>query len=140
MTEGRPLPDVSNPLTAPFWRGLRDRRLLIQRCRSCDALRWPSAKLCPRCLSPALDWSEVRGEGTVWSYVVYHRAFAAAFAAAVPYAIALVDLPEGPRLPGRLSVPLDAVGVGMRVRAIFTDVTDEVTLLEWTAGPTNETD
>ncbi len=37
-----------------FWDGVRDHRLLIQRCASCGALRHPPRPMCPQCHS--LEW------------------------------------------------------------------------------------
>ena len=65
---------------------------MLQRCGRCRYVRWPIAPLCPECLSAESTWSEVRPTGTLWSYVVYHRALSPAFADEVPYAVGLVVL------------------------------------------------
>lgn len=54
--------------------------------------------LCPHCWSTELDWVQASGRGTVHSFSVIRRAPAQAFAAQVPYVVALVDLDEGPRM------------------------------------------
>ena len=62
------------PTTSPdsefFWNGLRENKLLIQRCAGCQALRQPARPMCPSCNS--LDWDTVEstGRGTVYSYVM----------------------------------------------------------------------
>ncbi|HVN49836.1 MAG TPA: zinc ribbon domain-containing protein, partial [Acidimicrobiales bacterium] len=60
----RPAPATTRD-TAFFWEALKERRLLIQRCAACGALRHPPRPMCPRCHS--LDWDtvEASGHGTV---------------------------------------------------------------------------
>ena len=52
--------------------------------------------------------------------------------AELPYAVVLVKLDEGPRLYSNLvGVTNDAIRIGMRVRARFEPVTEEVTLVKF---------
>ena len=74
--------------------------------------------------------------GTLWSYVVYHRALGRGFAEDVPYAVGLVEIDGDLQIIARVEAPLDSIEIGMAVRAKFTEVTADVTLLSWapTAG------
>jgi len=78
MTYMKPLPQVG-PDTRTFWEGCREHVIRIQKCDDCGYLRWPPAFLCPRCLSQNAKWIKVSGRGTVYSYIVYHVAYDAAF-------------------------------------------------------------
>lgn len=53
--------------------------------------------MCPTCWSDEVAWETVSGRGTLYSYVINHRP-APGFEADAPYAIAVVQLEEGPRL------------------------------------------
>lgn len=86
----------------PFWDGVAEGRLVFQRCNDCAFVRWPASGVCPECLSRSATWSEVEGEGTIWSEVVYHRAYAASLTADVPYRVGLIQLACGVRLVARL--------------------------------------
>lgn len=86
----------------PFWDAAAEGRLTFQRCEVCGFVRWPAAGVCPECLSRAATWTDVAGTGTIWSYVVYHRAYAAGLKSAVPYAVGLIQLECGVRLLTRL--------------------------------------
>lgn len=132
MTSQLLLPDTREVASAPFWRGLGGRRLMLQQCRACEHVRFPPGPFCPQCLSEDAAWTELAGEGTVWSYAVYHRAFHPSLAADIPYTVALVEL-DGTRvlLPGRVDEPRGTVAVGDRATATFFDATPEVTLLRW---------
>ncbi|MGV9862315.1 Zn-ribbon domain-containing OB-fold protein [Rhodococcus koreensis] len=95
-TEPKPVPEPT-PLTAPYWDAARKGELVLQRCRGCEeAIGYPRLN-CPNCGSTELAWLPTAGTGRVWSYVVVERA-EPAFAADVPYILAVIELDEGPRL------------------------------------------
>ncbi|MFC4501167.1 MULTISPECIES: bifunctional MaoC family dehydratase N-terminal/OB-fold nucleic acid binding domain-containing protein [Streptomyces] len=133
--ELRPRP-VVNRDNAGFWEGVRDHRLLLQRCTACAALRFPWLPGCQSCGCPDWDTVEASGEGTVYSYVVMHHPPFPAFTesahaadAAGPYAVGLVELAEGVRMISNVvGVPYDKVRIGMPVRLEFRRYDDELTL------------
>ena len=54
-----------------FWDGVKDGRLLIQRCAACGALRHPPRPMCPHCtVARRGTRSSRRGTGTVYSFVL----------------------------------------------------------------------
>jgi hypothetical protein len=112
----RPLP-VPDAVTAPFWEGCAGGTLRVQACRDCGHRWLPGSVVCPRCWSDATAWLEASGEGTIFSFAVYHRAYHEAFRPLLPYVVAVVELAEGPRLVSRLvAVAAERVSVGMPVR------------------------
>jgi hypothetical protein len=127
----KPLPGISDPLTAPFWQGARDGTLLVQKCDHCGYLRWPPGPVCTECQTPGGSWTPVRPSGLLYSYAEYHRALAPAFKDDVPYAVGLIELDDGPRMYGTMIGSLRTADVGRRVRAVFDPVTPDVTLVKW---------
>lgn len=128
----RPLPDLDRPTVAPFWRAAREGRLEFQRCGACGYLRWPPAPLCPECLTPGGEWTEVEGRGEIWSFGIYDHVYHPAFRADAPYNVALVQLDAGPRLITNIvGVPNEELRIGMRVRAVFEAVSPEATLVRF---------
>lgn len=106
-----------------FWESAREGRLEFQKCDKCDFVRWPAAGVCPECLSRSSKWVEVEGKGTLWSHVVYHRAYLAEFKAEVPYSVGLVTLDCGVQLLTRLvDMPTGGPRVDMRVEADFREL------------------
>ena len=91
-----PEPEIT-PVNEAHWQGLRDGRLLIQRCAACGHHWLPAREDCPNCLAAGGGWVEASGKGRLVSWVVYHTAFNKAFADRVPYCVAVVELAEGAR-------------------------------------------
>ena len=91
-----------------------------------------------------------RGSGTVHSYTEVHHAIQPAFKQYTPYLVLLVELDtqsgmptreEGLRVIGNLVRPdgvlapkaeVERVGIGTRVRMVFTDVAPGLALPQWT--------
>ncbi len=110
-----PTPDQDS---APYWEGLRERRVRVQACVECGRRRFPPVPGCPYCAHPESRWEDAAGTGVVYSAIVVHRTLDPEFAADVPYPIATVDLDGGGRLLARTEgeVELDA-----RVHPVFVD-------------------
>jgi uncharacterized OB-fold protein len=127
-----PLPNVTDPHTAPFWKAARENRLIAQRCPCCEAVQWPPKPNCTACLTELgeADWTEIARTGTVWSFLVYHRAFHPGFADRVPYNVAMVRLDAGPMFITNVTGGND-LAVGDRVTAAFEAESDEVTLVRF---------
>jgi uncharacterized OB-fold protein len=114
-----PQPSMSQD-TEFFWKGLQQRKLLIQRCSNCGLLRHPPGPACGACHS--LDWDtlESSGAGEVYSFVVVHTPKYPAFD--YPHPVGLIALDEGVRM----IAPLDAEGgaefrIGDRVQAVMQE-------------------
>lgn len=82
----------------PFWDGCAKRELRLQTCSECAAQWYPEGPCCPSCLSSNFTWKAVSGKGRVWSYVIMHQQYIAAYADETPYVVAMIELDEGPRL------------------------------------------
>jgi uncharacterized OB-fold protein len=104
--------------TREFLEGVREGRLVVQRCGACGALAVPPKAVCPDCESRAWERVPLSGDGEVASFTVI-RVAPPRLAAEVPYAIVVARMAEGVSLLGRLAgAPVDAVRVGMPVRLV----------------------
>jgi len=108
-----PKPDITD-LNRPYWDGLREGRLRVQRC-GCGHAWLPARRECPSCLRDGARWEDCSGRGSVLSWVVYHTAYHPAFESRLPYHVALVELDEGPRLLSRVLDGHDRLRGGLRV-------------------------
>ncbi len=127
----KPIPNMDDPDMAPFWRATREHRLTAQRCESCGTLRYPALPICDFCLHEGATWVDVSQQGTVWSYVVYHRALHPGFSDDVPYVVMVVENEDGLRFTSMLSGARDGLRVGSRVEAVFEGTTPQYTALKW---------
>lgn len=127
--DGRPLPTPTDT-SLPFFEGARERKLVLQRCPRDGFFFYPRSR-CPSCLGDDWRWEDVSGRGKVHAFTVDRIGHDPALAARAPFAIALVELDEGPRMPANLiDCEVDDVSVGMRVEAAYEDV-DDVTLVRF---------
>jgi uncharacterized protein len=112
----------------PYWEGLAQGELRIQRCQACSqAVFYPRA-LCPHCHSDQLEWIVASGKGTIYTYTVAHQGFGP-FAADVPFVIALVELEEGARMMSRIiDAPRERVTIGAAVSVTFEGSGEDLTL------------
>jgi hypothetical protein len=113
----------------PYWEATREKRLLLQWCLGCDLpVHFPRVA-CPRCLGSHFEHREASGRATVHAVVVEHRPPSPFPSSAgrddQPYAVALVDLAEGPRMVTNIvgCAPMD-VQPGMAVRVTWEPLSD----------------
>jgi uncharacterized OB-fold protein len=134
---GTPQP-LDSGLDLPFHQGLREHRVVLQRCASCRGWQWPPEVICHRCHGFDLAWEEpasLTGEIYTWTRV-WHAA-RAGLEQSVPYVVLVVELAaaDGFRLVGNLvGDALQEVRAGMHVEPVFEDhdeVTTPYTLLQW---------
>jgi uncharacterized OB-fold protein len=141
--------DLDNENVAYFGHCARH-QFHLQRCDDCKLLRYPPTTACPWCTSPKASWAPVEGKGAVHSYVEVHHAIQPAFKGHTPYMILMVDLDtqkgqpsadEALRVMGNLTTPdgrlappemVRRIGIGSRMRMVFTDVSDGLSLPQWT--------
>ena len=95
-----------------------------QYCAACERFQHPPEPSCYQCATPAaqLEWRQVSGTGTIYSYGVVYDTPVASLQADQAFNVAVIDLDEAPgvnmlaHLPGQ---PVDDVPIGAAVRAIF---------------------
>ncbi|MFC5825622.1 Zn-ribbon domain-containing OB-fold protein [Nonomuraea insulae] len=122
-----PQPDRDS---APWWERVAAGEFAVQECDSCGTSRFPPRAFCPRCRTEGWHWHEAEPEGTVESWIVSHQPFVPG--RRDPYLVVMIRLavvPEclvygnwrGERPPA----------YGERVRGVYTEVEEGVTLLDW---------
>ena len=117
----------TSPDTQFFWDGLREHRLLIQRCGECGALRHPPRPMCPACRSLTWDTVEASGRGTLHSFVMPQHPPLPSMEQ--PYIVALVDLEEGTRLVSNLrGISPEDAAIGMAVEVFYETFDDGLVL------------
>jgi uncharacterized OB-fold protein len=128
VAEGaRPLP-APTPETKHFWEGTKAGELRLQRCDDCRHTYFPPRPFCPKCASRKVSVVKAGGKAKLFSYVIHHRP-APGFTP--PYAIAVVELDEGPRMMTNIvgcpQTP-DALVLDMPLEVTFEKQTEQITL------------
>lgn len=121
-----PLPDIE---TRPYWEAAKRHELKLPKCRDCGRFMFPPRSACSQCLTRNVEWVEMSGRGTVYTFVTMHDTFIRGMEP--PFVAAEVELEEqaGLRITCNiLECAVDKVYFGMPVEVTFQDVTDEVTL------------
>ena len=122
----RPQPAAENQA---YWDGLREHRLLVQRCTACEKLRFYPRPMCDGCYSLEYDWQQIDGRGTVHSWTVSHHPFHPGFKRDLPYVTVTADLDAGLRLQAPLvGKDIAALALDFPVIVDYTDVDDVLTL------------
>lgn len=139
---------ADEPYNRQYFRFCREHRYSLQHCPSCSLVHYPPSPACPWCGGAELAWREIPTAGTVHSFTRVAHAIQPAFKAHVPYYVLLVELDyqkgkpsefEGLRILGNLtdaegmilSGPQD-VQIGDRVRMVWSDLSDDISLPQWT--------
>lgn len=124
LPSGMPLPDPSAE-DWPYWEACQQRRLVIRFCNACRQFFHPPAPSCAHCGSTDLDWKQVSGNGTVFSYTVAHHASHKILKGALPYniVVVLLDDADDVRLVSNL---VDTAAEDLRIGLPVTIHWDEV--------------
>jgi uncharacterized protein len=131
----KPVPSPT-PDTQPYWDGLNERRLVLQRCGACGKIRHYPRSVCDACWSMDVDWIQAAGHGTVHSWTETHYAFHPGFKGDLPYLLLTVDLPEGVRMQAQArGIDGTSLRVGLPVVVGFETVREGLTLPVFEAAP-----
>jgi uncharacterized OB-fold protein len=106
-----------------FWEAANENRLVVQNCQECNRLQHPPQEACAQCGSGAhLDWREMSGRGTIYTYAVMYDNPVPLLFEDQPFNAAVIKLEDDPdimmlsHLPG---TPVDEVPIGAPVKLVF---------------------
>jgi uncharacterized OB-fold protein len=119
---------MPTPETQHYWDGAAAGELRLQRCGDCANVYFPPRPFCPACASRNVAVFAASGKATLYSYLIHHRSVPGF---TPPYAIAVVQLAEGPRLMTSIvecpQTP-EALQLDMPLQVAFQKLDDEITL------------
>lgn len=125
MAQRLDIPTVEDE-TRPYWEAAKAGRLLIKKCNGCGEVHHYPRPFCPICWSEDVEWQEVSGNGTLYTYSIVFRNDLPPFDQWGAYIPAIVELDEGPRLMTNIvDTPTDSLRIGMPVEVRFRELTDE---------------
>ena len=136
-TTSEPKASVSAPAMRPrpslthdqlFWfDGLKQGKLLIQKCSDCGTLRHPPGPMCGTCRSLRWETLQAAGRGTIHSFVMVH--YPQIPSIQYPNCVLLIDLEEGVRVVANSidTSPAD-VEIGAHVELLVQQCDDDLAL------------
>ncbi len=136
LPDGLPIPvPETDGLSAPYWMGLQEELLRVQRCDDCGGVQWGPEWICHRCHSFAVGWTEIPPRGRLYSWERCWHPVHPALRGATPYLVVLVEHEAGIRLLGNLIGPAEReVVIGTAVEGVFEhhrDAAPPFSLLHW---------
>ena len=109
----------------PYFDGLREGRLRLQRCQACLSWMFPVRRRCQQCGSTDIGWADASGRGTVFSHARLRREVHPRHAGRLPLVVAWIDLEEGVRIASNVvGVEPEDVKVGQAVELDFEQLPD----------------
>jgi uncharacterized OB-fold protein len=115
--------------SAAYWEGCQNRQLLIQRCKQCKHVQFYPRSICTSCMRDDLEMVQASGAGKITTFSIIRHPVSQAYANEVPYAIALIELDEGPTMMSAIcNADPETVHTGMTVKVVFEQWTDEITM------------
>jgi uncharacterized OB-fold protein len=137
LPPGLPAPLDDEGVAAPYWQGLREGVLRVQRCATCGTWQFGGEWICHRCHAPDPPWVEAAPHGHIYSWERVWHPVHPALQRHGPYLVVLVELPHAGsvRMLGNLlGDPLQEVPIGAEVDGVFephADADPQYTLLQW---------
>lgn len=138
LPPGLPMPVAEvDGVAAPFWSGLREEKLRVQRCAGCGTWQFGPECICHHCHAFDPAWVDVKPEGVIYSWERVWHPVHPALKERGPYIAVLVELPSAGhvRLVGNLlGDAMQSVVIGSPVSGHFEhheDVQTPYTLLQW---------
>lgn len=117
------------PETAVWWESCRDHKLMIQRCSQCGKFQFYPRIVCSTCMSDQVDLVQSCGRGKLVTFTICRLPVAQAYAADLPYVVALIQLEEGPTMMSNIvQCDPESVVTGMSLEVIFETWSDEITM------------
>ena len=127
------LPQPDNE-TQEYWDAANNKELRIPRCTDCQTYRWPPQKTCPVCYGENVEWVQVSGRGTLYTYVIVHQAVLSQWREVAPYNVVQVSIEEAPNViitGNAIDIDNSELKVGLPMEVVFDQVTPEDTLPRW---------
>lgn len=111
---------------ASYWRRIpQSYRLIGVKCANCGVCYFPARALCPECRREGkLENFKFAGRGTIYSFTEIYAA-PEGFELEKPYAVALVELEEGPIITTQIAdVGPNELEIGDEVEMVFRKISE----------------
>jgi uncharacterized protein len=117
--------------TQPFWDAAKQDKLVAPKCTNCGTFRLPPSPFCYVCQTRDLEWTELPGTGTIYTFIIVRHPLHPDMADCCPYVSAAVELDGTQGAGARMLVNIidcdpEAVRIGDRVEIVFEHVNEHM--------------
>jgi uncharacterized OB-fold protein len=113
-----------NPTTEPFWQAAKEGKLVAPQCANCGHFRLPPTPFCPECQHRDVNWIELSGRGSVFSFAIVHGFPGLPDITLVPVIVELPDAPGARLVTNVVGVSATDVYIGMPLQVTFSPIAD----------------
>ena len=114
-----------------FYKNVLQGKLLAGKCKKCGKVHLPPRPLCDECFSNEFVWKEIPQRGKLLTYTIIQVA-PAQFQSMAPYAVGIVQLEDGVRIPGMIrGVASEQIKIGMELAFDFGTCTATQQWPQW---------
>lgn len=113
--------------TEPFWQAAKARKLTACQCAACGTFRMPPTPFCFECQSQDINWPDLPGTGTVFSFAICNRSPYPDVPDFV-YVPAVIDLDGAPGarvVTNLVGLNAEDVKIGMRVTVDWNPIRED---------------
>lgn len=114
--------------TKKFYELLKQHKFCTTKCADCKKIFFTPRTFCPQCSGENVEWIELSGKGKIYSFTWQEKATRFL----KPDVIGVVETEEGFRLLTKINAPFESLEIGMDVEVSFVDVSNELTLHQFT--------
>lgn len=114
-----------------LYKFMNEGKLMAGRCKKCGKIHFPPRQLCDECLSNEFEWTQIPTRGKLLTYTIIHIA-PAQFQATAPYAIGIIGLDNGLKIPGMIKkAPIDKMEITMPLSVVLEPCTGTGPWPQW---------
>jgi len=114
-----------------FYKFMTQKKLMAGRCLKCGKIHLPPRLLCDNCYGQQFEWMQISGKGKLVTYTVIHVA-PQQFQALTPYAVGIVQLENGLRIPGMIpGLTQEQLKIGLELTLDFGTCSTSQTWPQW---------
>ncbi len=128
MTTKRPLPLVDCNSDV-YWNKAKEKKLFVQHCKTTDQYFLYSKQLVSNIDESNLEWLEVSGRGTIYSYTIVYTPAGEFFKEDIPYIVGSILLEEGARIISNIFCrDPKGIFIGQEVKVMFKNFDNNLTV------------
>ena len=125
MLPGENITITTDTCTVNFWNAAKEHKLTSCQCADCGHFRMPPRPFCPECQSKNINWPELPGTATVYSFAVCHKSpFTGEDFIYIPVVLDIDGAPGTRLVSNLIGIEPEQVEIGMKVTVDWHTIND----------------